>query len=209
MVPMSVAEPPDPSPDDARRKPKGDKRERTRAKLLEAARELVREKGYEQVTLQDVAARAGMTSGAIYGNFRNRADLFVTLGETFWAPVRPVFTPDMIFAEKMQALAEATIAAIPERQGAVVGRLTGMAHALTDEALRQRVLAVTTASFGVGAAWLREAAQGVDLPTPPEQLVVVVHAMTEGLLFQRFLTPELVPDDVFRAAFAALSGKAI
>jgi hypothetical protein len=47
------------------------------------------------------------------------------------------------------------------------------------------------------------------VPTPPEQLVVVVHAMTEGLLFQRFLTPELVPDDVFRAAFAALSGKAI
>ncbi|MFZ4606209.1 MAG: TetR/AcrR family transcriptional regulator [Caulobacter sp.] len=209
---MSVAEPPeppDPSPGDARRKPKGDKRERTRATLLEAARELVREKGYEQVTLQDVAARAGMTSGAIYGNFRNRADLFVTLGETFWAPVRPVFTPDMTFAERMQALAEATIAAIPERQDAVVGRLTGMAHALTDEELRQRVLVVTTASFGAGAAWLREAAQGVDLPMPPEQLVVVVHAMTEGLLFQRFLTPELVPDDVFRAAFAALAGKAI
>lgn len=208
MVPMPVAEPPDPSRSDARRKPKGDKRERTRARLLAAARELVREKGYEQVTLQDVAARAGMTSGAIYGNFRNRADLFVTLGEAFWAPVRPVFTAEMTFAERMQALAEATIAAIPEREDAVVGRLTGMAHALTDEDLRQRVLAVTTASFGAGAAWLREAAQGVDLPMPPEQLVVVVHAMTEGLLYQRFLTPELVSDDVFRAAFAALAGKA-
>lgn len=207
MTPMSVAEPSDPALDDARRKPKGDKRERTRAKLLEAARELVREKGYAQVTLQDVAHRAGMTSGAIYGNFRNRADLFVTLGETYWAPVRPVFTPGMTFAERMQALAEATIAAIPERQEAVVGRLTGMAHALTDEDLRQRVLAVTTASFGAGSAWLREAAQGVDLPMPPGQLVVVIHAMTEGLLFQRFLTPELVPDDVFRAAFAALAGE--
>ncbi|HRD28072.1 MAG TPA: TetR/AcrR family transcriptional regulator [Caulobacter sp.] len=194
------------TPAGGRRRPKGDKRARTRARLLEAARDLVREKGYEQVTLQDVARRAGMTSGAIYGNFRNRADLFVTLGETYWAPVRPLFHPDMTFAERMQALAEATIAAIPDRQEAVVGRLTGMAHALTDEELRRRVLAVTTASFGAGSAWLREAAQGVDLPMPPDQLVVVIHAMTEGLLFQRFLTPELVSDDVFRAAFAALAG---
>jgi len=196
----------DAQPAGGRRQPKGDKRARTRARLLEAARELVRERGYEQVTLQDVARRAGMTSGAIYGNFRNRADLFVTLGETYWAPVRPVFAPEMTFADRMQALAEATIAAIPDRQEAVVGRLTGMAHALTDEALRRRVLAVTTASFGAGSAWLREAAQGVDLPMPPEQLVVVIHALTEGLLFQRFLTPELVSDDVFRAAFAALAG---
>ena len=31
-------------------------------------------------------------------------------------------------------------------------------------------------------------------------------AVTEGLLFQRFLTPELVPDEAFHAAFAALAG---
>jgi hypothetical protein len=29
--------------------------------------------------------------------------------------------------------------------------------------------------------------------------------MTEGLLFQRFLTPGLIPDEVFYAAFAALT----
>lgn len=203
---MSGAGTPDPSNIAARRRPKGDKRERTRARLLEAARQLVREKGYEHVTLRDVARRAGMTSGAIYGNFRNRADLFVSLGETYWAPVRPVSRPEMTFAERMQALAEATIAAIPERRDAAIGRLTGMAYALAEEDLRQRVLAVTTASFGSGAAWLREVAADSDLPMPPEQLVVVIHAMTEGLLYQRFLTPELVSDDVFRAAFAALAG---
>jgi hypothetical protein len=49
----------------SRRRPKGDKRVRTRARLLEAARELIREKGYEHTTLRDVAQRAGMTSGAI------------------------------------------------------------------------------------------------------------------------------------------------
>ena len=48
-----------------RRNPKGDKRERTRAALLAAARSLIREKGYERTTLEDVATRAGMTTGAI------------------------------------------------------------------------------------------------------------------------------------------------
>jgi hypothetical protein len=41
---------------------------------------------------------------------------------------------------------------------------------------------------------------------PAEQLVCVIHALTEGLVFQRLLTPELVPDEVIRAAFLALAG---
>ena len=62
-----------------RRAPKGDKRERICAALLEAARALVRERGYERTTLEKVAKRAGMTTGAIYGNFKNRDDLFIAL----------------------------------------------------------------------------------------------------------------------------------
>ena len=73
--------------------PKGDKRQRTRAALLEAARELIRDRGYERTTLEEVASRAGMTTGAIYGNFKNRDELFIALGEAYWAPVRPRITP--------------------------------------------------------------------------------------------------------------------
>jgi hypothetical protein len=38
---------------------------------------------------------------------------------------------------------------------------------------------------------------------PANQLVRVIHALTEGLVFQRLLTPELIPDEVLHAAFAA------
>jgi hypothetical protein len=38
-------------------------------------------------------------------------------------------------------------------------------------------------------------------------MVRVINALIEGLLFQRFLTPELMPDEVFYAAFAALATK--
>ena len=189
----------------ARRQPKGDKRDRTRRKLLEAARALIREKGYERTTMEDVARRAGMTSGAIYGNFKNREELFIALGQTYWAPIKPKIRPDSTLAEKMQAFAEATIAAIPERRLAAVGRLTGMAYALSHDELRARVHEATADSYEMGAAWLESVAAEGELPMPPELLVVVIHAMTEGLLFQRFMTPELVPDSVFHAAFAALA----
>lgn len=195
-----------PALDAARRRPKGDKRARTRAALLEAARQLIRERGHEHTTLQAVAERAGMTSGAIYGNFRNRDDLFIALGQAYWTPVKPKIRPDSTFAEKMRALAEAYVAAIPERREAAFGRLTGMAHATTSEALRAEIQAVTAASFATGAAWLRGVADEGGLPMPAETLVLLIHAVTEGLLFQRFLTPELAPDEAFYAAFAALAG---
>ena len=186
---------------------KGDKRERTRAKLLEAARSLLREKGYEHTSLEDVAARAGMTTGAIYGNFKNRDDLLIALGQTYWAPIKPRVKPGASFSDVMRAMAEATIAAIPERAAAAVGRLTGLAYALTHEELRARVASVTAGSYEFGEGWLRGIAKKGDLPMPAGQLVRVIHALTEGLVFQRLLTPELIPDEVIRAAFLALANQ--
>src|SRR5215475_9255806 len=112
-----------PGPQNPRRsQPKGDKRDRTRSKLLEAARSLIREKGHEQTTLEDIAERAGMTTGAIYGNFKNRDDLFIALGQTYWAPIKPSVKPGASFTDVMRAIADATIAAIPDRAAAAVGR---------------------------------------------------------------------------------------
>jgi len=179
--------------------------QRQRGESRDPTRELIREKGYERTTLQDVARRAGMTSGAICGNFKNRDELFIALAEVYWAPIEPTFSPGSSFAEKMRALAAATIAAIPERRLAATGRLTGMAYALTHEEIRARVREITAKSYEAGAAWLRAVADARELPMPPDILVRVLHAMTEGLLFQRFLTPDLVPDEVFYAAFGALA----
>ena len=189
----------------APRRPKGDKRARTRAKLLEATRELTREKGYEHTTMEDIARRAGMTTGAIYGNFRNREELFIALSEAYWPPIKPRFKPGSSFSEMMRAFAKATIAAIPERRAVAVGFLTGRAYALGHEEIRARAREITATSYDAGAEWLRAVANEDELPMPPDTLVRVIHALTEGLLLQKFLTPELVSDEVFYAAFAALA----
>src|SRR3954452_18462092 len=191
-----------------RRQPKGDKRDRTRAKLLEAARSLIREKGDEDTTLEDIAERAGMTTGAIYGNFKNRDELFISLGQTYWAPIKPHVKPGSSFQAIMRAMAEATIAAIPDRRAAAVGRLTGLAYTLTHEQMRAQVREVTAQSYAFGEQWLRTVIREEDLPMPADQLVRVLHANIEGLVLQRLLTPELMPDEIFRVAFGALADKA-
>jgi AcrR family transcriptional regulator len=187
-----------------RGKPKGDKRDRTRTALLEAARALVREKGHEKTTLEEVARRAGMTTGAIYGNFKNRDELFIALGQKYWKPITPKVAPGATLAEAMHAIAEATIAAVHDRTPVAVGRLTGLAYTLTNSEFRARVQEVTKDSYEFGAEWLRTFNES-ELPMPADVFVRVLHALIEGLVLHRILTPELFPDQVFYEAFAALA----
>jgi AcrR family transcriptional regulator len=189
----------------SRRQPKGDKRERTRAKLLEAARQLVHEKGYEDTTLEAVAKHAGMTTGAIYGNFKNREELFVALGQAYWPAIKPKVKPGATLREVMRAIAEATMAVMPDRKAAAVGRLTGIAHTLRHQDLLAQVQAVTAHDYSAGAQWLRSIVGESELPMPSEQLVRVIHALSEGLVLNTLLTPELFPESVYYAAFDALA----
>jgi AcrR family transcriptional regulator len=189
----------------ARRRPKGNKRERTRTTLLEAARQLVHEKGFEHATLEEVAKRAGMTTGAIYGNFKNREELFVALGQAYWPAIKPKVKPGATLKEIMRALAKATIAAIPERKAAVAGRLRGLSYSLCNEELLAQVQEVTAQSYAGGAQWLRSVVREDELPMPAEKLVRVIHALSEGLILQALITPKLFSNSVYYAAFDALA----
>lgn len=173
--------------------------------LLEAARALIREKGFARTTLEEVAARAGMTTGAIYGNFRNRDELFTALGDAYWPPIKPRIAPGATFADAMRAMAAATIAVLSARSLVAVGRLTSIAYALEHPALRQRLRDATAVRYDMGAAWLETLADAHNLPMPADRLVRVIHVLSEGLVLQRLLTPELFPDEVIYAAFGALA----
>ena len=66
---------------------------RTRQKVLDAARALFAERGYEPATIRDIARGAGMSTGAVFANFQDKAELFeavltedlARLGETLRA----------------------------------------------------------------------------------------------------------------------------
>lgn len=49
----------------------------TRERLLDAAAVVFTEKGYDGTTVAEVARQAGLSTGAIYANFRDKADLLL------------------------------------------------------------------------------------------------------------------------------------
>jgi len=179
----------------------GAKRQRTRAKLVAAAAAVIGERGFERTSLDAVAARAGMTRGAIYGNFKDKEALFLAVVAERWAPILPAVAPGAGFAETMTALGEAVVAALPERRAAAIGAASFQLYALTHPQMRARVQAANGGIYAGMAAGLA----GAPLPLPPDDFVRVAHALIEGLLLLHALTPELVDADVIRAAFRLLA----
>ena len=190
------------TPGPARGRPKGDKRARTRASLIQAASALVREQGFERTTLEAVARRAGMTRGAIYGNFKNREELFLAVVESRWSPVAPQFEPNATYTERMRRLGEAVIQALPDRKAAAVGAASFNLYALKNETMRRRLVEANAETYSRMAEGMDAAS---DLPMPAETFVRVLHGMIEGLVMLANVTPELITDDVIRAAFDALA----
>ena len=47
----------------------------TRRMLISVAAELFAERGYVETSMRDIAHRASLTTGALYGHFRNKAEL--------------------------------------------------------------------------------------------------------------------------------------
>ena len=55
----------------------GPKAQATRAMLIELAADLFSVQGYGQTSIRDIARLAALTTGAVYGQFQNKADLLV------------------------------------------------------------------------------------------------------------------------------------
>ena len=185
--------------------PKGDKRERTRAALIEAAARLIGERGYEAMTLESVAESVGMSRGAIYGNFKNREDLLLAVVESRWKPAAPPLKLGASFKQQMRILGEAVVASIPARRKSAVGAASFQVYALTHEKMRKRIVKANEEIYRRFACAMTEIIPEKDLPMPPEQFIRVLHALSDGLLMLRFLTPELISDEDIIAAFEALA----
>lgn len=61
--------------------------EQTRSQIIDAARRVFAEKGVSRTTLEQIAAEAGVTRGAIYWHFSNKVDLFLALRDDVLMPL--------------------------------------------------------------------------------------------------------------------------
>jgi AcrR family transcriptional regulator len=185
--------------------PAGSKRARTRAALIDAAARLIGEKGYHNTTLEDVAAAAGMTRGAIYGNFKDRDELFLAVLEARWKPIVPQFKTGASLKEQMRILADAVIAGAPARRAVALRALEFQLYALTHPQMQARLARYSAEAYTIAERELLKYVPATALPMPAASFVRVLHALIDGLLFERFQSPAEITDELIRAAFEALA----
>jgi AcrR family transcriptional regulator len=184
---------------------RGGKRARTRAKLIAATAAVIGEKGFDRASLEEIAARAGMTRGAVYGNFKNKEELFLVLIETRWKPIIPPFVPGATLKQQMRILGKTVAKEALARREQAAAATAFQLYTLTHEAMRARLTTQNAAIYRRMAKGLLKFVPARQLPIPAEKFVRVLDALITGLLFTYFQTPELVTEDVIIAAFEALA----
>jgi AcrR family transcriptional regulator len=188
------------------------KRARTRARLLDAAYELFAQRGLHGATLADVAASAGMTTGAIYGNFASKEELFLAVFDRFLTfGVNAELLHDgasfegASFKEQMRILGEAVVAFLKLAEDSGVLFYEFQIYAATHPEFRAEADRRTLERYKVIAERWRRCVDEADAKMPMERFVAVVDAMIDGLICQRVLTPSVMTDEVIMAAFLALA----
>ncbi len=187
----------------SRAKP-GGKRERTRAALVAATLEIVEARGFAAASLDEIAAKAGMTKGAIYSNFAGKGELLLAAmtakGLTLSSP-RPAAAH---LGEELSAMARDLAAALKRAQGEASFLGEFQVYALTDAELR-KVLAATYCDAFTQTAGYLAGLKGMTGDMDPRELAVALQAVALGFMMQSLITPEEITGAVIAKTMKALA----
>ena len=142
-------------------------KQRTREKILAAAKTLFSERGYEGATIRDIARAAGMSTGAVFASFTDKSDLFAEIAEQVQADLHHSLRAAAEGLEgKAAVIAMLEIAA--ERQLAEIALFQAVMSALwtpgLGERLRRRldrrpVVALVAAALAQEFVWAERVTQ--------------------------------------------------
>lgn len=180
---------------------------RTRERLLDAAETLFGERGIHQTSLDEIAAAAGLTKGAIYANFGGKKDLIAAIMERKLTDNDPVDhrMTWATWADEFGDTYENNMGRPEVRRFAMAFSelwLYAMREPGDDAPMRQWLRTVRDLN-----ARELSAAAGDDLPMPVERLSALVLAVDIGVALQHLIDPEAVPADLYRTALEAFMGK--
>ena len=187
---------------------RAESKERTRQRLLAEAQRLFRERGYAATSLEQIAAAAEVTKGAIYGHFASKEDLMISALEAAPAPDYSTTLNDESrpLPERLAAYGRAVAAEQPGDTEEVAVHLEFYAALLRSPDALQRY----AGSRERRLQDLAEAddADDDDLAAEARQVDawVIGQAMLVGLQVYKRLAPGLVTPELFERAFGLLAG---
>lgn len=192
-----------------------ERQEQTREQLVEAAARVFARRGYHRATVDEIAAEAGFTIGALYSNFETKEKLFLAIAD------RQVETR----VSEISAVADA---AVGEREAGAeaAAQLRAFLEADPDWPLlfyEFWSLSVRNPELGDELAGRRDAIRdalaetlkrvakhhGFNLRFPAPVLATAIAACLNGLAFERAADPDALPDKVFAEFVTAVLGCAI
>lgn len=172
----------------------------TRHQLLEAAQCVFADKGVSRTSLQDIAQAAGVSRGAIYWHFKNKADLFNALMACAILPMEQAMqqighdaSKDPLVELEHAMAASMHSIATDERTRAIFEIATQKVE-YVDELLAVKQRHVQCLSDGTCQIQrsLQEAAlrRSVTLPMPVDMAAHGLHALMVGLIQSWMLAPQ-------------------
>jgi AcrR family transcriptional regulator len=174
--------------------------------LIEAAAAIIREKGYAHVSMEEVAARAGVSRGSIYGNFRDRNDLIAAVATDRAPRVFPAPTPGAGLRTQLNAVGRGVAEAARRHRNDTIYWLAYMTHAQSNPELKRQ--AAEQGRFVrrlMADAWAK-ALPAEALPMPVDTFVKVITTLATSMIMAHSMSPEDFGEDVIVAAFEALAG---
>ena len=178
------------------------KKVQTKARLIEAAYEEILEKGFAAISLEGIARRAGMTKGAIYSNYPDKAHLLIAVRDAKQPRVRLRSQEGASLRRQMELLAESVIDDLPRTSAAIRFVTEYHRYATADGEFHDALLAQYARMFNRGAAFF--SAYADELEVTPRVFAVMLQSLILGLMHQSILSPHETSPQFIRAAFRAL-----
>lgn len=170
--------------------------ETRKAQILDAAMACFGERGYHETSIDDIAARTGLSKGAVYHHFAGKREILLALFE-FWAD-QMLQRWEQISRETdpLTALtrdAQAAFAVAEEAAPLVRASIEMLAHAVRDEEMRSRIADVYSSAREHFASLLREARQqGLVHDLDEDSVSYALIGMFEGLFILKAMDPDRV-----------------
>jgi AcrR family transcriptional regulator len=185
------------------------RRQQTREHLLQAAAEVFSQRGFHAATLDEVAAAAGFTKGAVYSNFKSKEDLFLAILEDAYAREMDALKEMMGFSDippearlgDFVALISGELDRAPS-MGSLY--LEFYLYALRNPAVRDRMNELEQRDIDAVAEILeaQRAQRGIEDEEPAERTARIIVALFRGINMMRIANPEAAGDELLEAAIA-------
>ena len=185
------------------------RRAMTREHLLEAAAMVFARNGFHGASLDEVAAAAGFTKGAVYSNFKSKEDLFLAvLDDRIQTQVGAFMSALGDFdrpAEETQPLIRDIVDSTWDDEGSAL-YLEFVVYAARNPEAREKLAALLQRQHESIAGVIRREYErsGVDPEYPIDVLATISSALFEGLGVTRLINPELVQRDTVDAVLGFL-----